>query len=555
MEEEVEQETVENDIKKFRKQEDKEVENIIVEESHDEEEDIVSKIKEEYEKEKKIRKKRNRFSIIRIMIEQLRMNFVLFILATIGGIVGGAVFPIFTIKFIDLIVMMMELQDGVELTDEQQHTLVNTIIWVMGIAFAGLLSHYFYIGLFLSSGEHLIGSVRRRMFKSIVKQEIGWFDRKENRVGSLVTRLSSDPTKLNGITGVILGHIVYILSTICFAFGFALYYDWKLALCVIAVFPIHTLILFFDFKLNSMQSSPAEKAYEESGITLVEAVESMKTVQSLTREEYFLKQYSLNLKKPYKNIFKWAPLLALVNAITNLSNFIVDAYGYYLGTYLLAKNLNYTQTNQGFYQEFMDRYMKIQKAVMSIVFAAQGVGSFGEIIPDIGKSMKAARHSYNLIDRNAKIDSSEINGNTFNDVKGEIEFKNIHFRYPTRADNEVLKGISFKAEQGKTIALVGASGCGKSTTIQLIERFYEPTSGEVLLDGYNIKDLNVKFLRNQIGLVGQEPVLFAESVIDNIKRGVPEGVEVSNEQIYAAAKMANAHDFISAMPEGYNTMV
>ncbi|GAB1220427.1 hypothetical protein ENUP19_0053G0022 [Entamoeba nuttalli] len=555
MEEEVDQETVENDIKKFRKQEDKEVENIIVEESHDEEEDIVSKIKEEYEKEKKITKKRNRISIIRIMIEQLRMNFVLFILATIGGIVGGAVFPVFTIKFIDLIVMMMELQDGVELTDEQQHTLVNTIIWVMGIAFAGLLSTYFYIGIFASSAEYLIGSVRRRMFKSIVKQEIGWFDRKENRVGSLVTRLSSDPTKLNGITGVILGHIVYILSTICFAFGFALYYDWKLALCVIAVFPIQTLILFFDFKLNSMQSSPAEKAYEESGITLVEAVESMKTVQSLTREEYFLNQYSLKLKKPYKNIFKWGLILALVNAITNLSNFIVDAYGYYLGTYLLSKNLNYTQTNQGFYQEFMDRYMKIQKAVMSVVFAAQGVGSFGEIIPDIGKSMKAARHSYNLIDRISKIESSEINGNTIKDVKGEIEFKNIRFRYPTRADNEVLKGISFKAEQGKTIALVGASGCGKSTTIQLIERFYDPTNGEVLLDGYNIKELNVKFIRNQIGLVGQEPVLFAGSVIDNIKRGVPEGVEVSNEQIYAAAKMANAHDFISAMAEGYNTMV
>ncbi|EDR25124.1 lipid A export ATP-binding/permease protein msbA, putative, partial [Entamoeba dispar SAW760] len=142
-----------------------------------------------------------------------------------------------------------------------------------------------------------------------------------------------------------------------------------------------------------------------------------------------------------------------------------------------------------------------------------------------------------------------------NDIKGEIEFKNVHFRYPTRVDNEVLKGISFKAEQGKTIALVGVSGCGKSTSIQLIERFYEPTNGEVLLDGHNIKDLNIQFLRNQIGLVGQEPVLFAESIIDNIKRGIPKGVEVNNEQIYTAAKMANAHDFISTMPEGYNTMV
>nr|AAB22963.1 multidrug resistance/P-glycoprotein pump homolog {clone Eh mdr4} [Entamoeba histolytica, HM-1:IHSS, Peptide Partial, 113 aa] [Entamoeba histolytica] len=98
------------------------------------------------------------------------------------------------------------------------------------------------------------------------------------------------------------------------------------------------------------------------------------------------------------------------------------------------------------------------------------------------------------------------------------------------------------------------SGCGKSTSVQLIERFYDPTHGDVLLDGHNIR-FEYSFLRSQIGMVGQEPVLFAESVMDNIRRGVPKGVEVSNEQIYAAAKMANAHDFISAMPEGYNTMV
>ncbi|EDR26282.1 multidrug resistance protein, putative [Entamoeba dispar SAW760] len=281
----------------------------------------------------------------------------------------------------------------------------------------------------------------------------------------------------------------------------------------------------------------------------------MKTVQSLTREEHFLKSYSLNLKKPYRNIFKWAPLLALVNSLTNLSNFVVDAYGFYLGTYFLAKKLNYKQTSQMFYQELIDNYMKLQKASSSIIFTAQGVGSYGEYTPNIGKSMKAAKHSYNVIDRIPKIESQEVNSEIINDIKGEIEFKNVHFRYPTRVDNEVLKGISFKAEQGKTIAIVGVSGCGKSTSIQLIERFYEPTNGEVLLDGHNIKDLNIQFLRNQIGLVGQEPVLFAESIIDNIKRGIPKGVEVNNEQIYTAAKMANAHDFISTMPEGYNTMV
>ena len=227
----------------------------------------------------------------------------------------------------------------------------------------------------------------------------------------------------------------------------------------------------------------------------------------------------------------------------------------YIGTVLLKKKMDSSLALPMYLGQFMEGFTSMQKAMMAVMMAATSIGNLGSMIPDVGKGVSAAKNTFDVIDRIPQIDVYSEKGETIENVKGELEFKEICFRYPTRPENSVLKGISFKAEQGKTIALVGASGCGKSTSIQLIERFYDPTFGSVKLDGKDIRDLNIHFLRSQIGLVGQEPVLFAGSVMENIRRGIPKGMDVSNEQIYQVAKMANAHDFISQLPEGYNTLV
>jgi ATP-binding cassette, subfamily B (MDR/TAP), member 1 len=151
-----------------------------------------------------------------------------------------------------------------------------------------------------------------------------------------------------------------------------------------------------------------------------------------------------------------------------------------------------------------------------------------------------------------EIDSSSDFGLKPKDVRGDIEFKNVLFHYPTRTKTNVFNGFSIKVEAGKTLALVGPSGSGKSTTVQLVERFYDATAGEVTLDGNNLKDLNVKWLRQQIGLVGQEPSLFACTIRENIAYGNPGATQEQTEQ---AARSANAHDFISSLPDGYDTHV
>ncbi len=148
------------------------------------------------------------------------------------------------------------------------------------------------------------------------------------------------------------------------------------------------------------------------------------------------------------------------------------------------------------------------------------------------------------------IDSSSPYGLKPPHLRGAISFQNVHFHYPTRPSENILDGFNLEIEAGKTVALVGASGGGKSTTVAMIERFYDPQQGSVSLDGINIKDINVHYLRSLIGYVGQEPTLFATTIAGNIKYGCPNATQ---EQIEAAARLANAHDFISSFPDGYMT--
>ena len=164
----------------------------------------------------------------------------------------------------------------------------------------------------------------------------------------------------------------------------------------------------------------------------------------------------------------------------------------------------------------------------------------------------AAATIFQMIERIPSIDSTDPKGETINDVKGELEFKDTDFAYPTRPDNLVLRKFNLKVIPRQTVGLVGGSGSGKSTVINLLERFYDPLGGEVLLDGINIKTLQLKWLRKQMALVSQEPILFATSIKENILFGK---AEASEEEIIQAAKAANAHNFITQLPDGYDTLV
>lgn len=143
------------------------------------------------------------------------------------------------------------------------------------------------------------------------------------------------------------------------------------------------------------------------------------------------------------------------------------------------------------------------------------------------------------------IDSASEEGEKPNDLIGDIEFQNVTFNYPSRPEITVLKDVSYRIRSGSTIALVGSSGCGKSTSLHLIQRFYDPLNGLITIDGRNLKDYNLKWLRTHIGVVNQEPILFATTIKENIRFGKE---NASDEEIIWAAKNANAHEFIMSLP-------
>ena len=192
-------------------------------------------------------------------------------------------------------------------------------------------------------------------------------------------------------------------------------------------------------------------------------------------------------------------------------------------------------------------------AIFCMFMMAAGFGQAANGATDVGKATQAAARVFDLVDRVSAIDFTSDEGDKPASCHGKITITDVHFRYPSRPDNPVCRGYSLDVAAGQTVALVGASGSGKSTIIQLMERFYDPDAGSVKLDGRDLRDLNLSWLRSQIGLVGQEPVLFSGTIADNIANGKMGGA--SRAEVEEAAKMANAHDFIMGFEKGYDTDV
>jgi ABC-type multidrug transport system fused ATPase/permease subunit len=194
------------------------------------------------------------------------------------------------------------------------------------------------------------------------------------------------------------------------------------------------------------------------------------------------------------------------------------------------------------------------KVFSAILFGAMAAGQASSFAPDYGKAKASAARLFALFDRVPPINSSSEAGEKLPDIQGAVELQGVRFQYPSRPDVRVLRGLDITVKPGQVVALVGSSGCGKSTVVQLIERFYDPAEGHVLIDGHPSTELHLQWLRRQIGIVSQEPVLFDCSIRDNIAYG-DNFREVTMQEIVEAARKANIHNFIESLPQGYETNV
>ncbi|XP_029444910.1 ATP-binding cassette sub-family B member 5-like isoform X2 [Rhinatrema bivittatum] len=456
-------------------------------------------------------------------------------LGTLAALINGGGHPAFCIIFAKIITIFAS--DDPELIRHQAD--IFSIIFV-AIGVVSFITYFMQGFLYGKSGEVLTMRLRHMAFKAMLRQEISWYDNKENNTGTLTTRLATEASQVQTATGSRLGLIAQNVCSMGLSVIIAFAYGWEMTLLILAMAPVLAMAGLLETRALSGFANRDKKQLQSAGKVATEAVENIRTVVSLTRERAFEEMYNENLQKPFRNAQKKAQTYGCCFAFSQAFLYFTYAAGYRFGAYLI------TIGRMNIEEVFL---------VFSIMaYGAMAVGQTLSFAPDYAKAKLAAAYLFALFERTPVIDSYSQSGQKPDTFKGTLELRDVFFRYPARLDVPVLRGLSIQIGQGQTVAFVGSSGCGKSTSVQLLQRFYDPHQGQVLFDGLDARNLNIQWIRSQMGIVSQEPMLFDRSIAENIAYG-DNSRTVSQEEIEKVAKAANIHSFIEDLPEKYNTRV
>ncbi|KAM3180950.1 hypothetical protein ACTXT7_015299 [Hymenolepis weldensis] len=400
------------------------------------------------------------------------------------------------------------------------------------------------------AGARLTKRCRVVLFESILRQasdafyEVGWFDDINNQPGSLTGCLAADAPTLQNISGRRFASFLEVITLIIVALVIAFVYSWQIALVALAYFPVLIAVGAFEMM---QYTNDGNKANVKGAGLAYESLSAAKTIFSLGAEEQFIRRFEVEALPKMKKIVLSSAMYALFSALSNsLSSFQVCGV-FYAGGELLKQG--------------KVTFVGIFRAYSAITFSAQQLGYVAAFAPDSKKAQESGSRIFRIINRvpDLTVDDGDFPDTPF---RGSVTFKNVHFRYPTRKKVKVLQGFDYSVATGTSVALVGQSGCGKSTVLQLVQRFYDPTqrspatSGCILFDNKDLKDLAPTWIRRQIGVVSQEPNLLDLTIAENIAYGLMyQETPPSMDQIIEAAKQANAHRFISNLPLGYDTPV
>ncbi|XP_059615121.1 multidrug resistance protein homolog 49-like [Phlebotomus argentipes] len=387
--------------------------------------------------------------------------------------------------------------------------------------------------------------IRRVFLRSILSQDMSWFDSKKNL--DISTKITTNLNLIKDAIGEKLVTAVLLVSAFVFGVIISMALGWELTLIMGGSFAvINFTFSAFVGKTASHLTEKEIESYSEAGSIVEEVFNSIRTVVAFGGEDKESERYAKSLKKAEKSGVKKSFFSGLQSAIIWFFSFMGWAYGMCIGIHFMV-------------QEFdLPLDMKVYNTItiLSIVMCiSHNSLLLTFIVPSldaIATAKGACKAIYKLIDEKPGINPLSRVGMIVPNLGQSVKFEDIKFSYPSRKFTPVLKGVDFEVKTGQTVALVGQSGSGKSTCLQLLQRLYDPTEGSVSIDGVNIKDLNIGFLRSQIGVVGQEPVLFSATIAENIRFGCPEATQ---EQIEEAARIANCHSFVEKLPQGYETML
>ncbi|XP_077124839.1 ATP-dependent translocase ABCB1-like isoform X2 [Ranitomeya variabilis] len=474
-------------------------------------------------------------ALLRRILQLNKPEWLCIVIGLIFAGISGVIIPSFAIILSKSVGVFKEQVATIQM---QKAIFFSIIYIILGfIYFVGLTIWGFMLG---KSGENLAMRLRSLSFKALLRQDMAYFDEQKNSVGVLLTRLSMNASQTTGATGMPLGALTTNVFILLAAVIISFVHGWQLTLLMFVSAPIVIGINICKEKSLLRYASSERKALEEAGRISTEVIENIRTVVSLNKEDVFYQKYNDCLSGSYRILLKTAFIQGISYGILQSIPYLLNASVFRIGSWLVAHC-----------QLYFENVFTISQA---IAISAIQVGQSEGFTIDFGKIKLAAECIFQLLDRRPPIDVNSEEEAILDQMEGNIEFKNIQFVYPTRQNIQILQRFNIKVSRGQTLALVGSSGCGKSTVIQLLERFYDPSEGHVLADGVDIKTIQLKWLRNQLGIVSQEPILFNCSIKENIQYG-DNSRSVPDEEVIEAAKAANIHDFIIGLPKGYETCV
>ncbi|GFP58873.1 ABC multidrug transporter atrC [Trichoderma asperellum] len=397
--------------------------------------------------------------------------------------------------------------------------------------------------------QTLSHKLRHQSLNDMLRQDLQFFDRPENNIGALASRVDANPQAILELMGFNIALILVAVFNIAACSVLAIVYSWKLGLVVVfAGLPPMVGSGWFKIRLDVKLDHHISARQSKSAAIASEAVTAIRTVSSLAIEESVLKSYTYELDHAINGSVKPMSIMMICFAFTQCIEYWFMALGFWYGCRLVS----FGETSmKSFYVAFL-----------AVFFSGQAASQLFQFSTSITKGKNAANYIFWLHGLQPTIHETPENKDKCPGSGGPIAVDSVHFSYPLRPEAPVLRGVNLEIQKGQFFALVGASGCGKSTMIAMLERFYDPSTGNIRIAGDKLTDLNPRLYRRVVSLVQQEPTLFQGSIRENIALGIDDPtvssattaeVTVSDSQIEAALRAANAWDFVSSLPDGFAT--
>ncbi|KAK9425140.1 putative Leptomycin B resistance protein pmd1 [Seiridium unicorne] len=471
----------------------------------------------------------------RLLYEQ-RTRFPSYALTVFFSMCTAVSSPVQAYLFAKIVVIFQYDPQSAEFTQEANFWSLMWFVLAICIGFS-----YFVVGFVATHLAHYISATyRKQYFEGLLYQKTAFFDEEENSMGTLTARVGGDPKQLEEMLGMNMAMVYNSIFTLIGSLAIAFAFGWKLAIVALCVTtPLGLLAGYFRLKYELEFEKLYSAVFAESSKFAAEAIGAFRTVSSMTLEDTITERYDKLLNGHVVTAYKKARWTTLIFALSESISLGCQALIFWYGGRLMA-------TREYDPMQFFVCYMAV---IQGAEAAGQGF-SFG---PNAAQASAAANRILSVRESGNQKDIKGTSRISDTDGGIKIELKDVHFKYPTR-NVSIFKGLNLTIEKGQFAALVGASGCGKTSIVSLLERFYDPQRGHILANGTDIQDMNVYEYRKHLSLVAQEPNIFQGTLRENILLGV-DADSITDEELHAVCRDASIHDFISSLPDGYNTQV